>query len=173
MYVFAYGSLMWNPGFAPTKAHPALLNGWNRAWNVKSTFYRGCPDRPGYVLGLREGGSCVGIVLKVPDKEGQAVIERLTRRENREAGYETRTLPVISSRGAIEALVFTTPRLAPPCLDTLKGAYACSSGYAGPNRDYIDRTRAFLRDLAIPHGWPEPEDGLPEGLFDVNPLTSD
>lgn len=171
MYVFAYGSLMWNPCFVPVKELPALLNGWSRTWNVKSTFYRGCPDRPGYVLGLREGGSCVGVVLEVPDEEGQAVIERLTRRENKEEGYEARTLPVISSCGEMDALVFTAPRTAPPCLDTLKNAYAFSSGYAGPNRDYVDRTRAFVRDLVIPHGWPKPEDGLPEELFEANPLT--
>src|SRR5215468_1489994 len=56
-WVFAYGSLMWRPGFQYIEARPALLKGYHRAFCIASTHYRGSPAQPGLVLGLERGGA--------------------------------------------------------------------------------------------------------------------
>ena len=55
MWLFAYGSIMWNPGFAYAESAPALLRGWHRAFCIYSYRYRGTPEKPGLVLGLIVG----------------------------------------------------------------------------------------------------------------------
>lgn len=64
-WVFGYGSLMWNPGFAYEERVAALLHGSHRAFCVYSTRYRGTQDAPGVVLGLDRGGSCHGFAFRV------------------------------------------------------------------------------------------------------------
>src|SRR6266700_677594 len=72
VWVFAYGSLMWNPEIAFAEARPAFLHGYHRSFCLYSRDYRGTPERPGLVLGLDLGGSCRGIVYRVaaPDRAG-------------------------------------------------------------------------------------------------------
>ncbi len=65
IWVFAYGSLMWNPGFAYAEARPARLMGYHRAFCIYSVHYRGTQKRPGLVLGLDRGGTCDGIAYRL------------------------------------------------------------------------------------------------------------
>ena len=54
-WVFAYGSLMWRPGFDFIEKRAALLKGYHRAFCIASTHYRGSVEHPGLVLGLDRG----------------------------------------------------------------------------------------------------------------------
>src|SRR5690349_17047992 len=65
IWLFGYGSLMWNPGFPYRAAEPALLKGYHRRFCVYSHRYRGTPEQPGLVLGLDRGGSCRGIAFRI------------------------------------------------------------------------------------------------------------
>ena len=65
IWIFGYGSLMWNPGFAYATRSIARLNGYHRALCIRSTHYRGTIARPGLVFGLDWGGACDGIAFKV------------------------------------------------------------------------------------------------------------
>ena len=72
VWYFGYGSLMWNPGIAHEAFEPARLEGWSRALCVYSTHYRGTAARPGLVLGLLRGGSCIGRAIGVaPEREAE------------------------------------------------------------------------------------------------------
>ena len=72
LWVFAYGSLMWDPGFAYVHCAPAVLKGYRRAFCVLSMSHRGTPERPGLVLGLAPGGTCRGVVYRVaPEQEAE------------------------------------------------------------------------------------------------------
>lgn len=64
-WVFGYGSLIWNPGFAWSERHPALLQGYHRAFCRYSFRHRGTPQAPGLVIGLREGGECLGMAYRI------------------------------------------------------------------------------------------------------------
>ena len=80
-WVFGYGSLMWNPGFACVETRPAVLRGYHRAYMMYSTRNRGTPESPGMVLSLAPGGECIGMALRIePGCEAEA-FEYLDKRE--------------------------------------------------------------------------------------------
>src|SRR5260370_1055095 len=80
-WIFAYGSLMWDPGFAYAEAQPALLRGYHRSFCVYSPRHRGTPERPGIVLGLDRGGACKGIAYRVPAAHVAAALHYLGGRD--------------------------------------------------------------------------------------------
>jgi len=92
--VFAYGSLMWNPGFVPAGNVSARLHGWCRSMCVLSTIYRGTDSCPGLVLGLDRGGSCLGRALRVRGADWAVIKARLDERELPTGVYLPRFLPV-------------------------------------------------------------------------------
>src|SRR5262245_36034065 len=65
LWVFAYGSLMWRPGFAYEEARRARLTGYRRCFCIYSVHHRGRPERVGLVLGLDRGGVCEGVAYRV------------------------------------------------------------------------------------------------------------
>jgi len=81
LWVFGYGSLMWNPGFVVQEARPARLFGYHRRLCLWSIHYRGSARRPGLVLGLARGGSCSGMALRVARDDAEAAAAYLMQRE--------------------------------------------------------------------------------------------
>ena len=80
-WVFAYGSLMWRPGFDFLERRNARLVGAHRALCVYSFVHRGTPEKPGLVLGLDRGGNCRGIAYRVASGLRSKTIDDLRRRE--------------------------------------------------------------------------------------------
>lgn len=81
LWVFAYGSLMWRPGFAFLERRNARLVGAHRALCVFSFVHRGTPEKPGLVFGLDRGGNCRGIAYRVASSKRSETIEYLRGRE--------------------------------------------------------------------------------------------
>src|SRR6185437_5147948 len=94
VWVFAYGSLMWNPGFAFAEARRGRLHGYHRAFCLYSRDYRGTPERPGLVLGLDRGGACDGVVYRLPAEGTGAAFDRIWAREMTGRVYEMRRVTV-------------------------------------------------------------------------------
>ena len=92
MWVFGYGSLIWRPGFSFTESRPALLEGYHRAFCRYSFRHRGTPEQPGLVVGLREGGACLGMAFALADEDEDGALAYLDEREG--AGYVRHALPV-------------------------------------------------------------------------------
>ncbi len=103
IWVFAYGSLMWDPGFAYLEAAPALLRGYHRAFCILSFVYRGTEARPGLVLGLDRGGACRGMAYRIAAAEGAGVLDYLDAREKVTDVYVRRAVPITFGGAAISA----------------------------------------------------------------------
>ena len=151
-WVFAYGSLMWRPGFAFLEARPALLRGYHRAFCVYSHIYRGTPARPGLVLGLDRGGSCRGMAYRVHRAQGARVLDYLHDREMKTSVYHPRTLSVAVPGGRIRAHAFVVNRTHPHYAGTLPLARVAElvlqgEGSMGRCRDYLARTVHHLREI--------------------------
>src|SRR5689334_3852787 len=99
VWVFGYGSLMWNPGFPHEAFETATLQGWHRALCVYSWPYRGTTERPGLVMGLAEGGHCVGRAIGVSPEQEAATVAYLDERELPNYVYDRRRLPIRLSSG--------------------------------------------------------------------------
>ena len=69
--LFAYGSLMWDPGFPVAEMTPARLEGYARSFCLLSVVYRGTVEAPGLVLGLdaHPGAHCIGLALRVAEPD--------------------------------------------------------------------------------------------------------
>src|SRR5262245_56917930 len=88
LWVFAYGSLMWNPLFRYVERRPATLLGFHRRFCLWSIAGRGTPERPGLVLGLDLGGQCSGLAYRVAGAHAAAELKHLWQREMVGAGRE-------------------------------------------------------------------------------------
>ncbi len=85
IWVFAYGSLMWNPGFEVAASEEAVAYGWHRAFSLRIERLRATSDAPGLMLALRPGGSCSGLILKLPRSTKRQDLRTLLAREIRYA----------------------------------------------------------------------------------------
>jgi glutathione-specific gamma-glutamylcyclotransferase len=109
-WVFGYGSLMWRPGFAFGESRPARLFGFHRALCVYSVRYRGTRTKPGLVLGLDRGGSCVGRVFRVAARNAKRTLVYLHAREMPHRVYDPSWLRVVTPQGPVRAYVFVVRR---------------------------------------------------------------
>jgi cation transport protein ChaC len=159
--IFGYGSLMWNPGFRFARCRPAVVEGWRRSWCVRSTHYRGCEANNGYVLGLARGGACGGLVFEI-DGGAAGVLDLLDRRETRERGYRRTVVEATCDGQTVPVWTFVCPDPALPTQEELARAYLTAAGAAGPNRDYVDRTRRALAKIAVAADIGGLGDGLPD-----------
>jgi glutathione-specific gamma-glutamylcyclotransferase len=113
LWIFAYGSLMWDPGFPYGDMAPAILHGHHRSFCVYSTGHRGTPERPGLVLGLDRGGTCKGVAYCVPAIDVPAALSYLWEREMKSRVYELRELEVQLPHRRVQALAFVVDRAHP------------------------------------------------------------
>jgi cation transport protein ChaC len=155
VWIFAYGSLLWEPDFQYSEAEPALLRGYHRSCCLYSFDYRGTPAQPGLVLGLDAGGSCRGIAFRLAPEGLAGSLERLWRREMTVPPvYHLRRLPIATRRGTLSALAFTVRRDRSDYagrlpLDRAARLIAQARGRRGTCRDYLDKTLAHLAALGI------------------------
>jgi glutathione-specific gamma-glutamylcyclotransferase len=80
-WVFAYGSLIWSPDIEFAERRAARLYGYHRAFCISSTRYRGTAEKPGAVLGLDRGGSCMGVAYRFKPSSRQIALTELFKRE--------------------------------------------------------------------------------------------
>ena len=157
LWVFGYGSLMWNPGFAFAEQAPARLAGWHRALCIYSTVHRGTPEAPGLVLGLDRGGSCRGLAFRVEPANRGAVIDYLREREQVTAVYREIHRPVRLDDGSgrvVEAVTYVADRGHPQYAgrldeDEVHRLVSRSRGKSGINPDYVLATARHLVGLGI------------------------
>lgn len=154
LWVYTYGSLMWDPPFRFAEAVPALLRGYHRTFCIYSSRYRGTPGAPGLVLGLDRGGACKGMVYRIAKREVPATLEALWLREMRRRVYVPRLLPVWTGMKRETALAFLANRrhegyAGRLALDDAAKIIAACRGERGPNVDYLVNTLRHLDSLGV------------------------
>jgi glutathione-specific gamma-glutamylcyclotransferase len=158
LWVFGYGSLMWNPGFRHCAAEPALVHGWHRSFCVYSRHYRGTPDRPGLVLGLDRGGSCRGMAFRVAVSDLEEALAHLWEREMGGGVYDMREVRVRLRDGdTVPAHAFTVRRANHSYagrLSTDETARLILQGIGGRGhcREYLENTVRQLECLGLVDG---------------------
>ena len=159
LWVFAYGSLIWNPGFEPAESRPATLRDFHRSFCMRSIHHRGSESHPGLVLALdfEEGASCTGLALRVKQEETREVMEALRERELISSAYLEKRVELESEKGPITAVAFVIDRdhaqyAGGLPLDSQAGIIAAATGGRGTNADYLFQTVDALEELRIRDG---------------------
>ncbi len=157
LWVFGYGSIMWRPGFAFEEVLPARLFGYHRAFCVYSWHHRGTPDRPGLVLGLDNGGSCVGRAYRVQASRAEEVTAYLDAREMVTSVYVPIKHPIHTERGKLSARCYIVDKAHDQYAGKLPfeeqaRIVAQGRGASGINTDYLRSTVVHLDDLGITDG---------------------
>lgn len=154
-WVFGYGSLIWNPGFAYVSAQQGLLRGAHRSLSIISHYHRGTIERPGLVFGLTRGGSCRGMVFEVADADWSEVKAYLQEREQVTSVYRDVMRPVHLADGrAVSALAFLVDEAHEQfagnlTLEQQLAMVRAGVGLSGRNVDYVLNTARHLVELGI------------------------
>lgn len=157
LWVFGYGSLMWDPGFDFVERQAAVLSGWHRSFCMRSIHYRGTPERPGLVLALDQapGASCAGVAFGVAADRAEPVLAYLHKRELISDAYLERRLPVALADGRqVTAVTYVIDHdhvqyCAGLDLEDQAAIIAGARGQTGTNADYLWNTVAHLAAIGL------------------------
>nr|WP_226779757.1 gamma-glutamylcyclotransferase [Oceaniglobus trochenteri] len=158
MWVFGYGSLMWNPEFPVAERVIATLGDHRRTFCMRSIHHRGTEAAPGLVLALdpAPGEACVGLGFRVQPGAEAVTLEELRARELISSAYVERVLPLDLADGRqVQAVAYVVDTdHVQYCggldLEDQAGIIARAVGGRGPNTEYLFNTVAHLLETGIP-----------------------
>lgn len=156
MWVFGYGSLLWNPGFPVARQELAILHGYARSFCMRSIHHRGTEEEPGLVLALDElqGASCEGLALAVEKGHEEKTLAELRERELISSAYLERNLDVeLASGEKVTAITYIVdPHHVQYChleLEEQARIIARAVGGRGPNTEYLYNTASHLSEIGL------------------------
>ena len=156
IWLFGYGSLIWNPTVHFVERRIARIAGWHRAFCLSTPAGRGSLDNPGLVLGLEQGGHCDGVAFRISGEVAETELAMLWKREMLSGAYVPRWLDLrdISGDRFGCGIAFT---IDPACAhydgglarEHIVQRLATAVGALGSSADYLFRTRESLRQHGI------------------------
>lgn len=154
VWVFAYGSLMWNPTIRYTAQEAAKVHGYHRRFCLNVPVGRGTRERPGLLLGLDRGGACQGILLRIAATEVEQELDILWARELVADGYRPVWVRARTASSIRRAISFVIDRSLPTyagrlSLEDTAQRIATAAGALGNCADYLEETDAHLRESGI------------------------
>jgi len=154
IWVFAFGSLMWNPAFHFVERRTARIHGFHRQFCLWSRAGRGSPERPGLMLSLESGGSCTGVAYRLERRAAPTELDVIWRREMFTMSYRPVWTTARTGKGPEPAIAFSAnrqhERYAPGLEDEVIARYlATGAGPMGRCCDYLFDTVAHLREIGI------------------------
>jgi cation transport protein ChaC len=157
LWVFGYGSLMWNPEFPVAEKQLAQLDGFSRSFCMWSIHHRGSVENPGLVLALDvdHSASCRGIAFRIPQDVAEEALEKLRERELISSAYYEKICPVLLTDGrTVNAVCYIVDRNHVQYsghldLEMQAQTIAESIGGRGPNSDYLNNTAAHMVEIGI------------------------
>jgi len=154
VWVFAFGSLIWNPAFRFVERRTARIHGFHRQFCLWARAGRGSPERPGLMLSLVSGGSCTGVAYRLAERAATTELDVLWRREMTTMAYRPVWTTAYTPEGPEPAIVFSAnprhERYVPGLdEDAVARHLATGAGTMGRCCDYLFDTVAHLRQLGI------------------------
>tara|TARA_B100000686_G_C16540127_1_gene836987 strand:+ start:37 stop:693 length:657 start_codon:yes stop_codon:yes gene_type:complete len=145
VWVFGYGSLMWNPDFKLAEKITGIVKGYRRSLCLKSMVYRGTRDFYGLVFGLDKGVSCQGMAYRIAEKDIHSEMLKIWEREMFAGTYIPTWVNVNTKKGDISAVTFVInhehkhylPNLG---LEVIAERVARAEGNCGSCHDYVKNT---------------------------------
>lgn len=156
VWVFAYGSLIWNPTFKFEESRVAIIDNWHRSFCLSVSAGRGTVEVPGLVLGLDRGGSCAGVAFRVAEEDLETELAVLWKREMITGAYAPRWIEIADPDGEPfgSAIAFTIDHESPNYAGNLErevviSRLATASGFLGTSADYLFQTAQGLRTRGV------------------------
>ncbi len=158
LWVFGYGSLLWNPGFPVAEQRVARLNDWHRSFCMSSIHHRGTEADPGLVLALdaAPGAHCDGLAFRVAADDAGGTLDYLRERELISSAYLETTQTVVFRDGQSQSDVVTyvidpdhVQYRGDLSLEAQAQIIAYAVGGRGPNDEYLYNTAAHLAELGL------------------------
>lgn len=154
IWLFAYGSLIWNPLFKFVEHRSGTIYGWHRRFCLWTPIGRGTPDNPGLVLGLDRGGSCRGVAFRLDAATIAAELLIVWRREMIVNSYIPRWVRVFDGKQGFDAIAFMVNRnhrayVGNISWETTVNSIATAQGQLGSSADYLMQTVEGLAAVGI------------------------
>ena len=154
VWLFGYGSLMWNPTVYHEEERKGCIYGYHRRYCFWISSGRGSPEMPGLMLALDRGGSCQGQAFRIKAKMAMEELELVWRREMISGVYQPRWVTLHSPQGNIRAITFVVDRTHKQFISELPQEKAAlhiakAEGWLGSCRSYLEDTIAHLAKLGF------------------------
>lgn len=157
VWLFGYGSLIWNPAIRAQERRTGSIGGWHRAFCLTSVIGRGTQAEPGLTLALDEGGTCAGVAYRLAEHELEEELSLVWRREMVSGAYVPRWMDLFDAQGDHfgGAIAFTVDRASHHYagglgLEETVRRLATARGAIGTAAEYLYRTCAGLHACGIP-----------------------
>ena len=158
VWIFGYGSLMWNPAFHHVEKRLGVLHGFHRSFCLQTPIGRGTIECPGLVLGLDRGGSVKGMAFRIAEENITEELDVIWSREMLGGAYRPAWVKLIDPEGVrFDAITFVMRRNHPRYtgrleLDETARQIAKAAGPLGPCADYLENTVAAMDAIGIADG---------------------
>ena len=155
LWIFAYGSLMWDPGFKFAEVRRAHVSGYARRFILRDTFgARGSPDTPGLMAALDEGTGCEGLAFRIERDVVEAESGVFWRRELLAFSYKPVMASITTGFGALEALTVIANRDSEFIRPDMTAeeqirCIATGKGFLGTSLQYLENIAAHFEALEI------------------------
>ena len=155
LWVFGYGSLMWDPGVRFAEVRRGFAQGVERRFILFDTNgARGTQDQPGLMAALDTGQGCHGLIFRIAAEDVPSETRSLWHRERLGPAYLPRFISVETDHGTEDALAF----LANHAADNIRGdlthdeqvrLIATGEGFLGTSREYLENLAAHFEEMKI------------------------
>jgi cation transport protein ChaC len=154
VWLFGYGSLMWNPAMHFAEKRAGRVLGWHRKYCLWLEAGRGSPEAPGLMLGLDRGGAASGALFRVPARQARDELLLPFRRELFTHSYDARWVSVATAAGLVRAVTFVVNRqglryVRRLDLERIAHHVATASGALGSCMEYLHRTLESLHEMGL------------------------
>ena len=144
VWIFGFGSLMWNPCYEYDVRTAAFLAGYERKFHIWSMGGRGTEDKPGLGLCLEDCyGGCRGIAYRLVEEHIEESWTRIWDREMSSGVYKATWVSVnTDAHGRVPALTFVADHshphyVGPMPMERMAEVMARAEGDRGLCRDYL------------------------------------